>query len=68
MPRHYPAEFRRQTCERLLAGEKVKDLVAELGVSEQTPFAKVMPALARVEPAPSCATASRPTDRDPRWP
>src|SRR5262245_23840979 len=36
MPRHYPAEFRRQTCERMLAGDKVADLVAELGVSEQT--------------------------------
>jgi hypothetical protein len=25
MPRHYPAELRRWTCERMLAGEKVKD-------------------------------------------
>ena len=23
MPRHYPAELRRQTCERMLAGEAV---------------------------------------------
>lgn len=36
MPRHYPAELRRQTCERMLAGEAVKDLVAELGICEQT--------------------------------
>ena len=36
MPRHYPAELRRQTCERMLAGEAVKDLVAELGISEDT--------------------------------
>ena len=36
MPRHYPAELRRQTCERMLAGEAVKDLVAELGISEET--------------------------------
>lgn len=36
MPRHYPAELRRQTCERMLAGEAVKDLVAELGISEHT--------------------------------
>ena len=36
MPRHYPAELRRQTCERMLAGEEVKDLVAELGISEHT--------------------------------
>ncbi|MGD0344370.1 MAG: transposase [Acidimicrobiales bacterium] len=35
-PRHYPAELRRQTCERMLAGEAVKDLVAELGIAEVT--------------------------------
>ena len=32
MPRHYPTELRRQTCERMLAGEAVKDLSAELGI------------------------------------
>src|SRR5437588_9446162 len=36
MPRHYPAEVRRQTCERMLAGEAVKDRVGELGISEHT--------------------------------
>src|SRR5437016_2573694 len=36
MPRHYPAELRRQVCERVLAGEAVKDLVAELGISDHT--------------------------------
>ncbi len=36
MPRHYPAELRRRTCERMLAGEAVKDLSAELGVAEVT--------------------------------
>jgi len=36
MPRHYPAELRRRTCERMLAGEAIKDLVNELGVSEAT--------------------------------
>ena len=36
MPRHYPAELRRQTCERMLAGEAVKDLAAELGIAEVT--------------------------------
>ena len=36
MPRHYPADLRRQTCERMLAGEAVKDLVAELSISEHT--------------------------------
>lgn len=36
MPRHYPVEFRRAVCERLLAGEAVKDLAAELGVSSWT--------------------------------
>lgn len=36
MPRHYPAELRRRACERMLAGEAVKDLVAELEISEIT--------------------------------
>ena len=36
MPRHYPAELRRRTCERMLAGEAVKDLTAEIGISEHT--------------------------------
>ena len=36
MPRHYPAELRRRTCERMLAGEAVKDLVAELAISGHT--------------------------------
>ena len=36
MPRQYPAELRRRTCERMLAGEAVKDLVAELGISDVT--------------------------------
>ena len=29
MPRHYPAELRRMTSVRMLAGEPVKDLSAE---------------------------------------
>ena len=29
MPRHYRADLRRQVCERLLAGEAIKDLTAE---------------------------------------
>ena len=36
MPRHYPGELRRQICERMLAGEKVKDLAAELGIGFET--------------------------------
>ena len=36
MPRHYPAELRRETCDRMLAGEAVKDLVAELGIANVT--------------------------------
>ena len=36
MPRHYPAELRRRTCERMLAGEAVKDLVVELGIAAVT--------------------------------
>ena len=36
MPRHYPADLRRLTCERMLAGEAVKDLVVELGICSHT--------------------------------
>ena len=36
MPRHYRAELRRQTCVRMLAGETVKDLSVELGISGTT--------------------------------
>lgn len=36
MPRHYPADLRRQTCERMLAGEALKDLAEELGIAERT--------------------------------
>jgi transposase-like protein len=36
MPRHYPVELRRATCERLLAGAAIKDLTAELGISGST--------------------------------
>jgi transposase-like protein len=36
MPRHHPADLRREVCERMLAGEPVKDLVEELGLSSRT--------------------------------
>jgi hypothetical protein len=36
MPKHYPAVLRRRTCERMLAGEAVKDLTAELGIAGVT--------------------------------
>jgi transposase-like protein len=36
VPRHYPAGLRRTISERMLAGEPVKDLSAELGVAETT--------------------------------
>jgi transposase len=36
MPRHYPAELRRKACERMLAGEPVKDLVEELEITMET--------------------------------
>jgi transposase-like protein len=36
MPRHYPAGLRRTTSERMLAGEPVKGLSAELGIAETT--------------------------------
>ena len=36
MPKRYPKEFRRQACERLLAGESVGSLSRELAVSTAT--------------------------------
>jgi transposase-like protein len=36
MPRHYPAEVRREACERMLAGEAIKDLADELGITVET--------------------------------
>lgn len=36
MPRHYPHELRRRTCERMLKDEAIEDLVVELGISEAT--------------------------------
>ena len=36
MPKQYPAELRRRTCERMLAGEAVKDLASELRISDHT--------------------------------
>ena len=36
MPRHYPAELRRRACERMIAGEAVKDLTDELDVPMET--------------------------------
>jgi len=36
MPKRYAREFRRAVCERLVAGEKVTELSAELEVSKAT--------------------------------
>jgi transposase-like protein len=36
MPKRYAREFRRAVCARLVAGEKVRSLSPELGVSEAT--------------------------------
>lgn len=36
MPFRYSSEFRRRVCERMLAGEAVKELAAELSVSDAT--------------------------------
>ena len=36
MPRHYPAEVRREACERMLAGEAIKHLVDQLGITIET--------------------------------
>jgi transposase-like protein len=38
MPLRYSSEFHRQACERMLAGESVKDLVAELSVDSSTMY------------------------------
>ena len=32
MPRHQPAALRRQACERMLAGEAVKDVAEDLAI------------------------------------
>jgi transposase len=36
MPFRYASEFRRQICMRMLAGEPVKELAAELSISDAT--------------------------------
>ena len=36
MPRHHPAALRRGACERMLAGESIKEVAEELGVSANT--------------------------------
>ena len=36
MPFRYSSEFRHKACERMLAGEAVKELAAELSVSDAT--------------------------------
>jgi transposase-like protein len=36
MPKRYAREFRRAVCERLLAGETVREVAREIGVSQAT--------------------------------
>jgi transposase-like protein len=36
MPRHHPADLRREACKRMLAGEPIKELAGELDVSVDT--------------------------------
>jgi transposase len=36
MPKRYAKEFRRAVCARLVAGEKVRDVASDVGVSEAT--------------------------------
>jgi transposase len=36
MPRHHPAALRREASERMLAGDSIKDVAQELGVSVNT--------------------------------
>jgi transposase-like protein len=54
MPRHYPAEVRRQACERMLAGESVKDLVEDLGITMETLYRWRRQALIDVGAASGC--------------
>jgi len=68
MPKQYPAELHRRTCERMLAGEAVKDLVVELGIAEVTLYkwrrqalidAGERPGLKSYEPDPLLAARRR---------
>jgi transposase len=36
MPKQYPAELRRQICERMLEGERIDQLKEEFGISDYT--------------------------------
>jgi transposase len=36
MPRNHPIELRRELCERMLAGEAIKDLAESSGLSDST--------------------------------
>jgi|SRR5579872_5496012 len=36
MPRHHPAALRREACERMLAGEPVKEVAERLAISPDT--------------------------------
>jgi transposase-like protein len=36
MPKRHAREFRREICERLLAGERVSKVANEIGVSQAT--------------------------------
>ena len=38
MPFHYSTEFRRQVCQRLLAGDPIKSMSIELSISQATLF------------------------------
>ncbi len=46
MPRHYPPEVRREACERMLAGEAIKDLADELGITIEIDRAPIVDPLA----------------------
>ena len=52
MPRHYPSEVRREACERMLAGEAIKDLADELGITIEDPLSLASPIVDRHRSAP----------------
>ena len=72
MPKRYAREFRRSVCERLLAGQLVRDVASDIGVSEATLYLWERQALidaGRAEGVKSFEADSspRPTGRSRCW-
>ena len=52
MPKYYSAEFRREACERMLAGEAVQDLAKEFEIGFSTLYRWKRQALVEIGQAP----------------